>query len=233
MVATPLAFARLFLLACILTVCAGAPAGTAADRLPSASGESPRGLARQVLDEINAVRTNPAAWATRLAALRPAYSGLRLVLAGTGYRTREGVAALDEAVRFLLNAGPLPPLAWSPALALAAAVHAADQGRTGLVGHAGSDNSRPSTRLARFGAAGGRTGESIAYGFCGPETAETIVAQLLVDDGVPDRIHRRQLFMPEFLLAGIATGAHPRLSRVCVIEFAAAFTAYGLSPEQP
>lgn len=221
------ATARFALLTCALTVCAGAPAQSASDRIRLAADAPQPDLARQVFDEINLVRTNPAGWASRLASLRPAYSGLRLVIAGTGYRTREGVAALDEAVRFLSNARPLPPLVWSPALTRAAGIHVADQSRTGLVGHAGSDGSRPSGRLARCGQAQSRTGESIAYGFCGPETGETVVAQLLVDDGVPDRIHRRQLFMPEFRLAGIATGTHPRLTRICVIEFAAAFTANG------
>src|SRR3546814_8101238 len=49
--------------------------------------------------------------------------------------TREGVAAVDEAIRDLRREGPLPTLAWSDPLARAAADHVAVQSRSGAVGH--------------------------------------------------------------------------------------------------
>ena len=188
-------------------------------------------LARAVLDEINLLRTDPAAYAGFVAALRPAFTGRRMVIDGTGYRTKEGVAAVDEALAFLAGAPRCAALGWSPLLALAAAHHCADQARSGATGHIGSDGSRPSDRLRRLGTAMAQTGESIAYGFAGPPTARTIVLQLLVDDGVPTRSHRAHLFAPGFRLAGVAVSAHPRLGRVCVIEYAADFTARGTPTE--
>src|SRR3546814_14597644 len=48
--------------------------------------------------------------------------------------TREGVAAVDEAIRDLRREKPLPTLAWSDPLARAAADHVAVQSRSGAVG---------------------------------------------------------------------------------------------------
>lgn len=191
----------------------------------TAGGAGAPSLEQSVLDEINLLRTRPADYIPYLQALKPHFQGKRLVLAGIGYKTREGVATVDEAIAYLSSARPLPPLSWSPALARAAADHVADQARRGGIGHGGSDGSRPAARIRRYGEPEGKTGEGIAYGFCGPTTGRTIVLQLLVDDGVANRAHRAQLFEPAFRLAGIACGTHPRYGNNCVIEYAAGYTA--------
>lgn len=63
----------------------------------------------------------------------------------------------------------------------------------------------------------GSIGENIAYG---PNDGRDVVLRLIVDDGVPGRGHRANIFSPDFRLAGVACGPHPALRTVCVIDFA-------------
>jgi uncharacterized protein YkwD len=70
-------------------------------------------------------------------------------------------------------------------------------------------------RYARWTA----TGEVIAYG---SGRAEDVVLQLIIDDGVPGRGHRRILFNPAYTLIGTACAPHPVWRTVCVLDFARA-----------
>jgi uncharacterized protein YkwD len=63
----------------------------------------------------------------------------------------------------------------------------------------------------------GSIGENISYG---PDDGLEVVLQLIIDDGVPDRGHRANIFSPDFRLAGVACGPHPTFRTVCVIDFA-------------
>ena len=67
--------------------------------------------ADEVLKEINAARTDPSAYAAHLAPMLKLYEGKLLRRPGeVALMTQEGVAAVEEAVRFLQSATPLPPL---------------------------------------------------------------------------------------------------------------------------
>ncbi|MBW8304721.1 MAG: hypothetical protein K0M78_12470 [Brevundimonas sp.] len=204
------------LLTALLTGCA--PSGAA---LTSADG--PRTgeavLRADIVDELNAARTDPAAYARKARALRALFRGDRMERPGEiTLVTREGAAAVDEAVAFLERQTPLPALRDSPGLGRAAADHAGEQGRTGDIAHLGADGSGPADRMRRYGR-WSATGEAIAYG---PDRAEDVILQLIVDDGVPDRGHRRILFNPAYTLVGAACGPHPVWRRVCVLDFARA-----------
>lgn len=59
-----------------------------------------------------------------------------------------------------------------------------------MTGHAGTDGSKSSERVSRYGEWNGSCGENISYG-C--KTGESIVMQLFVDDGVANRGHRTNL----------------------------------------
>jgi hypothetical protein len=50
---------------------------------------------------------------------------------------------------------------------------------------------------------------------------------LIVDQGVPNRGHRRIIFCPDFTVAGAARGPHARYGAMCVIDFAAGFAEKG------
>jgi Cysteine-rich secretory protein family len=105
--------------------------------------------------------------------------------------THEGVRALDDAIRFLHRAKPLPPLALSPGLCLAAADHCREQAG-GATGHYGNHGSDPRNRISRYGVVSQGWAENIAYG---RHTAREIVLALIVDDGVWSRPSKKH-FQP-------------------------------------
>ena len=196
-------------LAAVLAGCAAAPSG------PQPIGRET--AARSDLDaQLNAARTDPAGYAGKARALRARFRGGRIERPGEiAVVTREGPAAVDEAIAFLERQAPLPAVRASSGVARAAAGHAADQSRVGGVGHIGSDGSGPADRMRREGR-WSATGEAIAYG---SDRAEDVILQLIVDDGVPDRGHRRILFNPVYTLVGAACAPHPVWRTVCVLDF--------------
>ncbi len=179
-------------------------------------------LAREVLAEVNLARTAPQAYAGYLRTFRRQFSGNSFRIPGsrTMVRTNEGVAAVDEAIRFLSRQRPLPPLSWSVGLAAAAADLVAEEGRSGAVGHTGGRSGSPRERIERHGAWRGQIGECIFYG---PGSARFVVMQLIIDDGVRGRGHRKSIFNRPFRLAGVTCGPHSRFGDMCVIDFAAGF----------
>jgi len=179
-------------------------------------------LARQVLAEINLARSKPGTYAGFLREFRGRFQGKSYLLPGSAVhmQTSEGVRAVDEAIRFLSRQKPLPPLTWSDGLAEAAAELAEEQGRSGAIGHTGRQSHGMRERIERHGQWESRIGENIGYG---PEDARDMVMQLIIDDGVPDRGHRKNIFSTAFSTAGVACGRHPRFGGMCVIDFAGGF----------
>ena len=171
--------------------------------------------ARAVIHEMNLARTNPAQYATFIEEIRAHFRGNILMLPGrTMLRTKEGVRALDEAIHFLNRVEPLSPLALSPGMCRAAADHCAEQTGGGM-GHGDVVG-----RMNRYGAWSSSWGENVSYG---KMSARDIVIALIVDDGLPARKHRKNIFNPGFGVAGAAYGSHARYRSVCSIEFAGKF----------
>src|SRR5688572_24983782 len=90
---------------------------------------APSTLEEQVLAAINEVRADPPAYAAKLRQYRGYFEENVVLLPGSdvGLRTREGVAAVDEAIAALLRLKPLPPLQAVPDLAESARKLAAHQ----------------------------------------------------------------------------------------------------------
>jgi uncharacterized protein YkwD len=165
-----------------------------------------------VVREMNLARQNPAAYANFVQELRDQYNGRFLVLPGqTKIYTREGLGAVDEAIRFLHSAQPLQPLTFSPGLSHGAADHCAEQ-IGGQIGHG-----NPASRINRYGKWAASWGENISYG---KTSARDIVLALIIDDGLPARKHRANIFAAKFNYAGAAYGPHARYGSVCSIDFA-------------
>jgi uncharacterized protein YkwD len=162
--------------------------------------------ANAVLRELNLARENPSLYAAFVAESRP-------------FHMIEHGRAVDEAVRFLKKARPLPSLTLSSGMSRAAADHCAEQVE-GQLGHDGVDRSSPGDRISRYGTWSATWGENISYG---QKTARGIVLTLIIDDGVRSRGHRKNIFNPKFNYAGAAFGPHARFRTVCSIDFAGGY----------
>jgi uncharacterized protein YkwD len=199
------------------SIFAALPAFAAEKNDDSASG-------RAVIREMNLARQNPALYATFVQELRARMNGNVLVLPGhTRIRTKEGTTAVDEAIRFLQNAQPLPPLTLSRGMSRAAADHCADQA-DGAFGHEGKDRSHAGQRIARYGNFSGGWGENISYG---KSSARDVVLALIIDDGLPARKHRKNIFNPNYNFAGAAFGRHARFGTMCSMDFAGGYAERG------
>lgn len=176
---------------------------------------------RAVVQEMSDARVQPRAYAKHLRQWRDRFEGTLWRRPGrVPLRTNEGVAALDEAISFLESAQPVGPLRFNEGLALAARRHARDLGPRGAVEHVGSDGSHLSERVNRLGTWQGLIAENIS---AGEEDAREVVIQLLVDDGVAGRGHRKNLFNPNLHQAGAGFAPHQIYRVMTVIDYADGF----------
>ena len=178
-------------------------------------------LEKHILQEMNLARNNPAEYASLLSELKQYYDEKLLKKPGKiPLVTQEGVGAVDEALDFLRSAHQLPPLNPSRGMSMGARDHVKDAGPQGLIGHQGSDGSDAGERVNRYGAWETQVGENISYG---PDDARDIVMGLIIDDGVPERGHRKNLFNPNYHVVGVACGPHAVYHTMCVITFAGGY----------
>jgi uncharacterized protein YkwD len=193
------------------------------------SPAAPTALDRELLVETNRARTDPASYARYLEEMLPQFDGYVLRRPGTsvGLRTNEGPAAVREAIQFLREQAPLPPLEWAGGLWAAARDHVRNQGPTGATGHTGADGSSMSDRMNRYGRWQHTAAENIDYG---STTARESLISLIVDDGVPNRGHRTNVFAPRITVMGAACGAHTRYRTMCVFNYAGGFVASEAAP---
>lgn len=169
-----------------------------------------------IIREINIARQTPSVYANFIQELRTNYSGRVFRIGGsTPLITREGVSALDEAIAFLRKARPQAPFELSPGLCQAAADHCRDQA-FGLTGHRGSDRTNPGDRISRYGTRTCAWAENISYG---QRSARGIVMAFIIDDGVRNRGHRKNIFNPTYKFAGAAYGRHAKFGSVCSVDF--------------
>ena len=184
----------------------------------------PSEFERAILAETNRARTDPAGFAAALEALLPHFDGYVFRRPGqtVGLRTSEGAAAVREAIAFLRAQRPLPPLTWADGLWRAAADHVRDQGPRGATGHTGNDGSSMGQRMSRYGTWQLTAAENIDYG---SSNATDVLISLIVDDGVPARGHRSNIFDERLRVMGAACGEHRRYRVMCVIDYAGGYAA--------
>ncbi|MEA5573017.1 CAP domain-containing protein [Calothrix sp. UHCC 0171] len=187
-------------------------------------------LEKEVIVEMNKVRRNPNSYIPLMEEYKTRFQGNRVRVGKRQVMiTKEGIAVVNEAIEFLKQQAPVSELSPSQGMSLGARDHAKDQGENGLFGHYGSDKSDPFIRIGRYGKWRAIAGENIAYGYT---TADSIVMQLIIDDGVPHRGHRKTMFNPDFKIAGVAIGDHSVYRTVCVITYAGGYEEGVKSQEQ-
>jgi len=176
---------------------------------------------KQLLDEINFARANPGEFLKALEAFRKNFRGKEIHYPEGGVLvTNEGAVALDDAIKFLRDIKPLPPLAVRTGMVQAARVHANDLASSGKSGHRGSDGSQAGERIDRFGRWDDAFGENIVYD---SRTPRYDLIGMIIDDGTANRGHRENLFAEDFRVIGIATGTRANKSSFVVVTFAGGF----------
>lgn len=176
-------------------------------------------IEKDVILEMNKARTNPKKYAELYIVpfAKKFRSDGTYMKNGVIMLTREGVAAVNECIEEMSERKPVGILRPEKGLALAAQSHATSQAQAGGYGHEGTDGSSPFTRIEKYGVFH-TAGENISYG-C--KTAREIVLQLLVDDGVQNRGHRKNLFNPAFTQTGVGyADGHKVYKAECVITYA-------------
>jgi uncharacterized protein YkwD len=179
-----------------------------------------------MLNEINQARTNPQQYAAVLEQVRQTAVDKQIKIGQKTITLQEGVGALDEAIKFLRAAQPLPALNAAKGLSLGARDHVKDLGLSGNTGHKGSDGSLPEQRVGRYGEWQTAIGENIAYN---SGDAREAVVGMIIDDGVPSRGHRKNIFSSEFRVAGVAVGPPSSYGLMCVVTYAGGYADKGVA----
>jgi hypothetical protein len=154
-------------------------------------------LEQAVIAEINRARTDPIGYAAWLESQKQYYKGIVLELPGEKpVRINKGLQALEEAISFLQQQEPLPPLNTSSSLTTIAQeqVNAISQRQTGDTYDI----------------------DNITYGRVTPQG---IVMELIVDSRFPDRRHRISLFNPQHNVTGIVCQNDPQYDNICAIAY--------------
>ena len=178
-------------------------------------------IEKDVVLEMNMARTNPALYAELYIEPRlKDFNGKRYKLL---FITVEGKKAVEECVSVMKKTKPLGVLYAQKGLSLAAQQHAKTQGETKQVGHIGVDGSKFSDRIKKYGGSyTKRIGENISYGKI---TGREIVIQLLIDDGVANRGHRKNILNGEFDSTGVGfSEKHRAYGSLCVITYAGGYS---------
>ncbi|MBX7059882.1 MAG: hypothetical protein K1X75_17600 [Leptospirales bacterium] len=190
------------------------------------AGPNLQQISSDIVTRSNTLRTNPRSISSALRNLLSAFDGNILTVGTRRIQMHEGASAVQEALDFVGQQATAPPLQRCPALERSATRHARDQSSSGALGHEGSDGSSPFDRMMREGVRASALAENISYGILfGDDGGLAIALQFLIDDGVPERGHRANMFNQEFRFTGAACAEHSRYSPVCVVDFSNACPA--------
>ena len=175
-------------------------------------------LEREVILELNKVRSDPKRYSKEyIEELVTAFKGNLYFYPGQEpTKSEEGIKPLMECIQVLRNTKPLPILSPAEGLAKASRLLVKDQ-QFGGIGHITRNGSTPQKRIEKYGNWDICSGEDITYGSF---LARQMVIALLIDDGVPDRGHRKNVLSPCFHFAGVAYGGNPTYRSMCVIDYA-------------
>eukprot|EP00742_Colponemidia_sp_Colp-10_P013904 GILJ01015743.1.p1 GENE.GILJ01015743.1~~GILJ01015743.1.p1 ORF type:complete len:971 (-),score=149.69 GILJ01015743.1:105-2795(-) len=174
-----------------------------------------------ILKLMNTIRTDPSSFIPYLqqrASELETSPGKDTEGGGGGNGATEGVAAIAEAIGVLENARRIVTFLDVPmGMLFATRDHAADIKRRMDVSPNSFDGTSPLQRLMRYGTI---PQKSVLLQVVGKKSPEEVLFQLLVDDGIPSRIDRRNILDPEMRCASVSLAPHPFHESVVIISMA-------------
>lgn len=175
-------------------------------------------IEKDVILEMNKARSNPTLYAELY--ITPRTKKFDGKIYNDSIVTNEGITVVNECISYMKKSKPLSILNPEKGLSLAAQYHSSTQGETNQTGHTGVDGSDPFSRIKKYGTFK-TAGENIDYG---ANSGRDIVVQLLIDDGVSSRGHRKNIMNKDFSSTGVGyTKKHKAYGSVCVITYAGGY----------
>jgi hypothetical protein len=168
---------------------------------------------RQLVEEINLARTNPAAYASKVQEYIPHFQDkiLKMPDQRVAIKTQEGAAAYEECVNFLRSAEPTEAHVPSRGLTRIAndflsGVQSVDPSQIGTIDM--------NAIIDKYGSFQGNFSRAMEFG---GSTQEQVVINLLVSDGDKSRSQRDALLNPILKRVGVAQGKHDIYRTVTII----------------
>ena len=177
-------------------------------------------LAREVFEAQNRLRRDPKSFIPLVEAKLS-----QITSDGNQLKITEGPSAVYEVIDFLQTCGPREQLQWKDSISKACRDHANDIGPKGTYSQIGSDGSNLGVRLERHGKWEGQIAENMSFG---PFDANEIIVSLLIDDGNPSRVQRKNMLNPDFRKAGVAACKHANMNVCVVMVYATEFSERGV-----
>lgn len=146
---------------------------------------------QDMVNEINAVRTNPLAY---IAHIENYIQTIEMDADFDSYYKQKEAAAARELINQLRNTPSMSSLQPHRGLYNAAISHGQDVQRQGRLNHTGSDGSQIWDRLGKVNGIVGGAENLVA----GAHSAKESVIILLVDSGIPNRGHRKNILNPKW-----------------------------------
>ncbi|MFK8103191.1 MAG: LysM peptidoglycan-binding domain-containing protein [Saprospiraceae bacterium] len=140
-----------------------------------------------MVDEINLLRSNPAGY------IQYIETYVRNEKANNGFPIDQNV--VDELIRELKKTPTLSTLSPTACIYDAAKKHGEDLIKMGSIGHVGSDGAWPWDRVKRACSQMTDGNENLVGG---PDQVRASVIILLIDEGIPNRGHRKTLLNPKW-----------------------------------
>jgi hypothetical protein len=181
---------------------------------------TPTANAKEIIDCINILRSNPPKFASKIEEYIKYFKGqiLKIPDINVQIRTQEGDAPYKETVEFLKKEEPVNQLIASKALCQIAQeiLEKVVDSETGEI-----EESETEELIDKHGSFSGKFTRAMDFGGF---TSEQVVINFLVCDGDPERTQREPLLGRGLKKVGVAFGKHNIYSTVCVLVSCTEFT---------
>lgn len=158
-------------------------------------------FALDLMNEHNYARTKPAEYAERF--IKPHFGKTQ----GYAERCYKEMTAMQPVGKLRLDERCCQASQW----------FAEDLVKSGKIGHVGSDGSSSSDRLRRVGVKWIACAENCSWGV--PD-ARGVLVQLLIDEGVQNEGHRKNILSPNYMIMGVGRAEGGRYGVATVIDYA-------------